>query len=211
MEPKPGCIVGPLSFLPIKCPIFPFNLLQPSSHLTLLLYAKRSAHPDILMGTHEMPIPLASQSGSFFENFFLFKRLNISRADIPCVLENEGEEAARSTQPVTLYITVKITPPNMYNNPTSTPTKVDGSLAEGATIPGRIRFPVPENHLPLLHHQSWEEISPIRSKNPRFHLHRADGSMKRIVRIDGSNTWERALRRIKWVMDTLGPIAEVRV
>ncbi len=29
------------------------------------LYAKRDAHPDILIGTHKMPIPLASQSGSF--------------------------------------------------------------------------------------------------------------------------------------------------
>ena len=43
----------------------PFSLVQPSSHLTLCLYAKRSAHPDILIGTHEMLIPLASRSGSF--------------------------------------------------------------------------------------------------------------------------------------------------
>jgi hypothetical protein len=44
----------------------PFSLVLPPSHLTLCLYAKRSAHPDILIGTHEMPIPLASQSGSFY-------------------------------------------------------------------------------------------------------------------------------------------------
>jgi hypothetical protein len=46
----------------------PFSLAQPSSQLTLSLYAKRhkrSARPDILIGTHEMRIPLASQSGSF--------------------------------------------------------------------------------------------------------------------------------------------------
>ena len=48
----------------------PFSLVQPSSHLTLCLYAKRSARPDILIGTHEMQIPLASQSGAFFENLF---------------------------------------------------------------------------------------------------------------------------------------------
>jgi len=29
-------------------------LVQPSSHLTLCLYAKQFAHPDILIGTHEM-------------------------------------------------------------------------------------------------------------------------------------------------------------
>ena len=87
----------------------------------------------------------------FVEYFLSFNQLNISRADIPCVLKNDDGEAARSTQPVTLYITVNIT---------------------------------------------------------RFDPHQADESMKRI---DGSNTWERAVRRIKWVMDTLGPIAEVRV
>ena len=42
------------------------SLVQPSSHLTLGLYAKRSTHPDILIGTHEMPVPLATQSGTFY-------------------------------------------------------------------------------------------------------------------------------------------------
>jgi hypothetical protein len=35
--------------------------------------------------------------------------------------------------------------------------------------------------------------------------------MKQVFPIDESDTWERAVGRIKWVMDTLGPIAEVRV
>ena len=34
-------------------------------HLTLRLYAKRSAHPDILIGTYKMQIPQTSESGSF--------------------------------------------------------------------------------------------------------------------------------------------------
>ena len=54
------------SFPPILCLKVPFSLVKPSSHLTLHLYAKRgSANPDILIGTHEMAIPPASQSGSF--------------------------------------------------------------------------------------------------------------------------------------------------
>ena len=57
------------SFRPILWLKPSFSLVQPSSHLTICLYAKRSAHPDILMGTHEMPIPLASQSGSFCREF----------------------------------------------------------------------------------------------------------------------------------------------
>jgi hypothetical protein len=151
----------------------------------------------------------------FVENSLSFNQLNISRADIPCVLENG--EVARSTQPVTLYIMVNVTPPNLYNRP-SIPTKDDDSLAEEANIPRRIQFPTPEHILPLSHHQpvetnntipqSREEMSPTSTKNPGLALYQADESMKWI---DGSNTWERAVGRIKWVMDTLGPIAEVRV
>ena len=46
----------------------------------------------------------------FVENCISFDQLNISRADIPCVLECDVEGATRSAQPVTLYITVKIVP-----------------------------------------------------------------------------------------------------
>ena len=153
----------------------------------------------------------------FVENSLSFDQLNISRADIPCVLENDVGEATRSMQPVTLYITINMTPPDLYNRFPSIPTEDDHSPA---TIPGRIQFPVPKHRLPLSHHepveagntmpQSWEEMSPT-TKNPRFAIHQADEAMKRIVPIDGSNTWERAVGRMKWVMDTLSPIAEVRI
>jgi hypothetical protein len=152
------------------------------------------------------------------ENPLSFNQLNVSRADIPCVLENDVGEAARSTQPVTLYITVNITPPDLYNSPACIPTEDDDSPADEATIPGRIQLPAPERLLPLSHHQSvepgnampqsLEEALPTSTKNPRSALDRADEAMKRI---DQSNTWERAVERIKWVMDTLGPIAAVRV
>jgi hypothetical protein len=127
----------------------------------------------------------------------------------------------RLAQPVTLYITVNITPPNLYNSPPSMPTEDDGSPTEQATTPGHIQFPTPEHLLPLSHHQpvetgntmpqSWEEMSPTGTKNPCFALHQADEAVNRIVPIGRSNTWERAIERIKWVMDTLGPIAEVHV
>jgi hypothetical protein len=156
----------------------------------------------------------------FVENSLSFNQLNFSRADIPCVLENDIGEAAQSTQPVTLYITVKITSPNLYNSP-SIPTKDDGSPAEEANVPRRIQFPTPEHHLPLSHHhpvetgntmpQCREEIPHTGTKNPRFALHLADKVMNRIAPNDRSKRWEKALGRIKWVMDTLGPIAEVRV
>ena len=140
----------PFNFMPKS----PFSLVQPSSHFTFRLYAKRSAHPNILIGTHEMPMPLASQSGSFFVENSLFNRSNIPRVDIPCVLGNDVGEAAGSTPPVTLYITI--------------------------------------------------------TKNIRLTL-RVDQAGKAMKQIVQSNTWEGAVERIKWVMDTLGPVAEVRV
>jgi hypothetical protein len=158
----------------------------------------------------------------FVVNSLYINHFNISRVDIPCVLENGVGGAARSThcQPVTLYISVNITPANLHNNPSRIPTEDYASPAEEATTSKRIQIPTPEHLLPSSHQpvetgntmpQSREEMSPTSTKNPSFALRRADEAMKRIVPIDQSNTWESAVGRIKWVMDTLGPIAEVRV
>ena len=219
MEPEPESIASLPAFPPILWLNLPFSLVQPSSRLTLHLYAKYSAHPNILLGTHEMQIPLASQSGSFYWESPLLNRLNITRVDIPCVLENDVGETARrrSMQPATLYITVEIKPPTPYNSP-SIPTEDGDSPAEKATLPGRIQSPSSEHPLPLSHHQpveagnnkpqSCEEVLPAGTKDLRLALDQADQSMKQM---DRSNTWQGAVGRIKWVMDTLSPIAEVRV
>ena len=153
----------------------------------------------------------------FVENIFLFDRLTVLRADIPCVLRNCIGGPARLTQSVTLYMMVNILPQSLHNSPT---VRSDSPAGE-TTIPERIQFPVPEYVLPLSHHQSVEtrktiqqnreDVSHASTEDPHLALLRADESMKRIVSTDGSNTWGRALERIKWVMDTLGPIAEVRV
>ena len=142
----------------------------------------------------------------------------MSCADIPCVLGGNGVGgAARSTQPVTLYITVDITPPTLYNIPPSIPTANDSSPTEEALIPGRIQPSSPEHPLPLHHQlveagnnkpQSREEVQSISTKNPRSALDQADQAMKRM---DRSNTWQGAVGRIKWVMDAMSPIAEVRL
>jgi len=54
-------------------------------------------------------------------------------------------------------------------------------------------------------------MSPISLSNkiPRFAFHRADEAVKRIDR--SNSTWAGAVGRIKWVMDTWSPIAEVRI
>ena len=164
-----------------------------------------------------MRLPLASQNGSFYRGYPLFNRLSISCADIPCVFENDVGETAQSTQPVTVYITVDINLPTLYSSP-SIPTEDGGSLTEEAPIPGRTQPASPEHSLTLSRHQpveagnnkpqSREQVSPADTKDLRLAVHQADQVMKRI---DRSNTWQGAVGRIKWVMDTLTPIAEVRV
>jgi hypothetical protein len=157
----------------------------------------------------------------FIENPLLFHRLNISGADISCVLENDVAETARSMQPVTLYITLNIVPPTVYNSPPSIPTADDGSPAEEAPILGTHSIPLPEHPLPPSHHQpvgagnkpKSRKESPASTKDDelkdlRLALDHAYQDMKRI---DRSNTWQGAVGRIKWVMDTLSPVAEVRV
>jgi hypothetical protein len=57
--------------------------------------------------------------------------------------------------------------------------------------------------------QSLKDVSHASTKDSHLALLRADEFMKPIFPNGGSNTWEKAVGRIKWVMDTLGPIAEV--
>ena len=155
----------------------------------------------------------------FVETFLSLNQLNTPRADIPCALGNDIAEAARSTPPVKLYITVHITPPNPYNSPPSIQTEDRDSPAEEAPIPERIHSPSPERPLPLSHHQpvetgittmpqSRKKLSPTSTKVLRSAIRQTDKAMEKIERPDSC---EMAVKRIKWVMDTLGPIAEVRV
>ncbi len=170
-----------------------------------------------------MPIPLASQSGSFW-NSFSSNQLNTSRVDIVCALKSNAGGDVRSTQrqPVTLYITVtvlaNVIAPNLPKSPQNIPTEDDHSPAKETTIPGRIQVTAAEPPSSLLHHpsiendtptpRSQEEMSP--TEDPLFARHRADEAMKAIAPIDRSKMWESAVKTINWVMVTLSPIAEVR-
>ncbi len=175
------------------------------------------------MGMREMPIPLVSQSGSF-RNSLLFNQFNISRVDIPCSLKNDAAEDVWSTQrqPVTLYITVTVlantTFLNLSKSLPNIPTEGDLSPAGETTIPGRVQSTAVEPPSSLPHHpsiendtpmpQSREEMSP--TEDPLIARRRADEIMKAIFPIDRSKTWESAVEKINWVMDTLSPIAGVR-
>jgi len=63
MEPEAYCLVG-LSFFNLIFRLkVQFSSTQRSSHLIMCLYEKRLTHRDVVIGTHEVLIPVASQSG----------------------------------------------------------------------------------------------------------------------------------------------------
>ena len=130
------------------------------------------------------------------------------------MLENDVGDTARPMQPAALHTTVTITPPTLNNSPPSLPTDDVDPSADEATLPGRIQSTSTERPLSLQpveagndKPQSREEL-PASTKDLPLDLRRADEAMGRINR---SNTCQEVVLRIKWVMDTLGPIAEVRV
>ena len=151
--------------------------------------------------------------------------MKISDVDVTLDLSNDDGDAGQSTQPVTLHLTIAVSTnvasPIFSNNPTEMPTIRDGSPAEEATKPLVVLVsgapsrptacepPLPspdtlptETGAPMPDSQA--ETSP--AEKVLVAVRRADEAKKRI---DRENTWEGAISRIKWVMDTVGPIAEV--
>jgi len=109
--------------------------------------------------------------------------------------------------------------PVFLNNPSEMPTKGDDSPAEESTKPsivpdsgGPIQSSAPEPLIPSSDPLPAEampdgqaEMSP--TETALIALRRANEAKKLI---DRKNTWKGAVGRIKWVMDTVRPIAEVR-
>ncbi len=113
-------------------------------------------------------------------------------------------------------------PPIFPDNPPEILTKGDdtpaGQTVKPSMVPdsgGPIQSSAPEPLLPSPDSLSVEigtpmpdghaEMSP--TEKAQIALHRVDEAKRPI---DRKNTWKGAVKRIKWVMDTLSPIAEVR-
>jgi len=128
--------------------------------------------------------------------------------------------------PVTIYLMITVSanmlPPIIPNNPPEIPTQGDDTPAEKATKSaiasysgGPIQSTAPERLLPSSRPLSVETGTPMpdgrvemsSTEKALISLRCADEAQKPI---DGANTWKRAISRIKWVMDTVSPIAEVR-
>lgn len=137
---------------------------------------------------------------------------------------NAGDE--QPMHPITLYLTITVLanvafsiPPNnlpqvqteVGDTPAKEPTKrsivpVFGAslrpTAPGPPLPPPGYLPV-ETGTSMPHGQSGVAPNEI----ARTAIRRADKAKKPI---DRTNTWKRAVGRIKWVMDTVSSIAEVR-
>ncbi|KAH9024735.1 hypothetical protein EDB85DRAFT_2277501 [Lactarius pseudohatsudake] len=184
-------------------------ILQPSTPLILRLYAERFARRDSLIGAHEM-IPAESQ------------------IDTPFVLTNGDGQGGES---VTLYLTVIVSPSTTSDPilPTNAPiirsTTIDDSpsreaeepsVAQESTNPTRSTITTgPETLSPPTDRLPSSEMStPIPPAADRRGMLPAvsalHGAGEAMATIDLSNKWEGALGRIKWVMDTVSPVAEVR-
>src|SRR6266702_1036323 len=146
--------------------------------------------------------------------------------DVPFVFINDDGDAGQSTQPVTLHLTIAVSTnmasPIFSNNNPEMPTKRDDTPAEEATKPSVVLdsgglsqitareplLPSPEP-LPVETGTTMPDSQAEMSSTEKalISVRRADEAKKPI---DRANTWKGAVSRIKWVMDTIGPIAEVR-
>ncbi|KAF8265520.1 hypothetical protein EI94DRAFT_1831160 [Lactarius quietus] len=175
--------------------------VQPSSHLVLCLYAKRLTQRDLLIGTHEITIPAESE------------------IDISFVLSHGNGQAGQSTQAVTLNLTISVSANrtslsahlNILNEGDDSPAEEAPTPAVAPDSMGPDQSVEPEHPLPE------PDFLPVQSRTPvsqgqgdiekaRTGLDRADEAKKLI---DLSNTWEGVVGRIKWLMDTLSPVAEL--
>ena len=155
--------------------------------------------------------------------------------DAPFVLSTGDGQAGESDQPVTLYLTITSSAnatshPTLPINTTNTiATEVDISLVEQATeaniahpqnstetTPYAVAIAItpeplspPTDHFPI---ETSTIIPPERDVQAAMSpakdaLQDADEATKAI---DLTSTWEGAVERIKWVMDTVSPVAGVR-
>ncbi|KAH8983433.1 hypothetical protein EDB92DRAFT_2117446, partial [Lactarius akahatsu] len=164
--------------------------VQPSSRLIIRLYAKRLRINDILIGTHEVVIPVES-------------------IDISVAL-------GHVTLDLTITVSTNGAPPS---DPQTIPTEGDDTHAEGVRPPtthtnsgGPDQSTAPEHRLPPSDHLPVQIGPPIPQdletslvEMARTDLDSADEVEKSI---DRSNTWEGVVGKIKWVMDKLSPVAE---
>ncbi|KAF8260400.1 hypothetical protein EI94DRAFT_904244 [Lactarius quietus] len=142
-----------------------------------------------------------------------------SQTNAPFVLVNGDRRAGQSNQPLTLYLNVSVSP-NSTSNPIlpidatnirsteineTPPTEATSSIAQDSTNTARSTTPGPETYSPPMDRLP-NVLIPGGMSSAEDALQIADDAM---TALNLSDTWEGALERIKWVMDTVSPVAEL--
>ena len=140
------------------------------------------------------------------------------------VFDHGDGQAGQTTQPVTLKLRISVSTNRTSTNiPPNIPTKGVKNPADATpnlTVVTDSR--VPDQSTNLKHPLHPPDYFPIQSVTPvpqdrgeasliekaQVSLDRADELEKSI---DRSDTWEGVVGRIKWVMDSVSPVAGVRV
>ena len=152
--------------------------------------------------------------------------------DVPFVL-NRGDGAGESVQPVTLYLTITV-PANAIAHPilpinttSAIAAEIDVSSMEQATEPTIARAQDSIEPTPSVVVTTLEPLSPPTDSGPietstpmlpepavRAEMSLAENALhdadEATHAIELANTWQRAVARIQWLMDTLNPITGVR-
>ncbi|KAF8812687.1 WD40 repeat-like protein [Phlegmacium glaucopus] len=150
----------------------------PSSRIALSLYARRSIlAKSLLIGTHEIPLE--------------------SKNDHPYVEISFALSNADTAQPVTLYLTTNLSVNSSstatHNSFAAEPT-ADSSVAPNSTEPTSPTIAQPDARL----------TKGLAEMLPENALRGADDAMGAM---NLYTTWERAVGRVKWVMDALSTVA----
>ncbi len=140
--------------------------------------------------------------------------------DVPFVLTNGSRQAGQSTKQVTLYLTVSVSL-NTASHPgmrdlVGTGEAMRPSMAQDSmkstrstVAAGFETLSYPKDHLPG---EIATSMPPMADGNAG--MSPTENALRNLdeatTTINLWNTWEGALERIKWVMDTVSTVAEVR-
>ncbi len=147
--------------------------------------------------------------------------------DLHFVLSNGGGQAGQSVQPVVLYLTITVSanatshPILPINATNDIATEVDVLPMEQATKPTTAQdsiettpfvvATVPEPLSPPMDYVPIDPIPPVPdvrvAVSPAENALRDAGEATKAINLPSA--WEGAVARIKWVMDTVSPAAEV--
>jgi hypothetical protein len=159
--------------------------VQPFSHITISLYAKKALTTDILIGREE--ITCEPQHGSyFFETVNYISWLSVLHEELDVVLGSTGGHVGEPAIVLTISMSANASSSLIVAVNTPNPKPAETAAAERGITSGAPVEPVVDNRTKISHT-----------------LDHAEEAM------DTVKTWKSTVNVIKCVMDTIGPIADV--